>query len=108
MSEPVGISSSQRTESEPSQLNKPSLAHRLGQTKPLCPDRRVYHDHFARPIEAHYAGPAEPKARADLSHTLSRFGRDDEEIEGWRGLYSSCLVYNKKEKEYECLINTKC
>ena len=71
MSEPIGMNLSQRMESEPSRFYKSSFVHRLGPTKPYCPVRKVYHDHFARPIEAPHVGPAKPNARADLSHTVS-------------------------------------
>ena len=30
--------------------------------RPLCTVRRVYHNHVARPLEAHCAGPAEPNS----------------------------------------------
>ena len=69
MSEPIRRSSSQRKESEPIQFHKPSFWPSVRTTKSLCPVRRVYHDHFAWPIETRYVGPAEPNARADLSHT---------------------------------------
>ena len=58
-------------ESEPSQFHTSSFVRRLGPTRPFCPVRRVYHHHFVRPIEAHYAGPVEPNIRADLSHIVS-------------------------------------
>ena len=70
ISEPIGMNLSQRMESEPSRFYKSLFVHRLEPTRPYCPVRKVYHDHFARPIEAPHVGPAEPNARADLSHTL--------------------------------------
>ena len=71
ISEPIGMNLSQRMESEPSRFYKSLFVYRLGPTRPYCPVRKVYHDHFARPIEAPHVGPAEPNARADLSHTVS-------------------------------------